>query len=112
MASIRFQTSGRERNDQYFMEKRVLLAIVLSFVVLYGFQAMFPPPKPQPKPAAAQPAAPPAAASSEVNRPVAAEAPPLPAASHSAPLVADASERDVTFENEAVSAVFTTRGGA
>ena len=25
------------------MEKRVLLAIVLSFVVLYGYQAMFPP---------------------------------------------------------------------
>ena len=27
------------------MEKRVLLAIVLSFVVLYGYQAMFPPPE-------------------------------------------------------------------
>ena len=26
------------------MEKRVLLAVILSFVVLYGFQAMFAPP--------------------------------------------------------------------
>ena len=29
-----------------------------------------------------------------------------------APLVADTAERDITFENDAVSAVFTTRGGA
>ena len=35
------------------MEKRVLLAVVLSFVVLYGYQALFPPPKPQPKAGAA-----------------------------------------------------------
>ena len=27
------------------MEKRVLLAVVLSFVVLYGYQALFPPPE-------------------------------------------------------------------
>ena len=31
------------------MEKRVLLAVVLSFVVLYGYQALYPPPKPQPR---------------------------------------------------------------
>ena len=35
------------------MEKRVLLAVVLSFVVLYGYQALYPPPKPQPKAGAA-----------------------------------------------------------
>ena len=28
------------------MEKRVLLAVALSFLVLYGYQALFPPPKP------------------------------------------------------------------
>ena len=28
------------------MEKRVLIAVILSFVVLYGYQAMVPPPKP------------------------------------------------------------------
>jgi hypothetical protein len=26
------------------MEKRVLIAVLLSFLVLYGYQAMFPPP--------------------------------------------------------------------
>ena len=33
------------------MEKRVLLAVILSFLVLYGYQAMFPPPKPPQRPA-------------------------------------------------------------
>ena len=32
------------------MEKRVLLAVFLSFLVLYGYQALFPPPKPRPIP--------------------------------------------------------------
>ncbi len=96
------------------MEKRVLLAVVLSFVVLYGYQAMFPPPKPQPKPAISTgqgatgaPAATPASPTGTT-----AEAPPTtsgpPAA---AALVADTEERDVTFDNDSVSAVFTTRGG-
>lgn len=98
------------------MEKRVLLAVVLSFVVLYGYQAIFPPPKPVtpaaqgPAPAAAgQPAQP-------VNPPIEATtttgvgaAPAQPAA---APLVADAAERDIVIENESVRAIFTTRGGA
>jgi YidC/Oxa1 family membrane protein insertase len=35
------------------MEKRVLLAVFLSFLVLYGYQAIFPPPKPARKPAPA-----------------------------------------------------------
>ena len=29
------------------MEKRVLQAVFLSFLVLYAYQALFPPPKPQ-----------------------------------------------------------------
>src|SRR5258708_33071676 len=32
------------------MERRVLIAVLLSFLVLYGYQALFPPP-PEPKPA-------------------------------------------------------------
>ena len=46
------------------MEKRVLLAVVLSFVVLYGYQAMFPPPEPAipAKTASAPPSADPAGA--------------------------------------------------
>ena len=38
------------------MEKRVLLAVVLSFIVLYGYQAMFPPPDPRLKPRCGSPA--------------------------------------------------------
>jgi YidC/Oxa1 family membrane protein insertase len=98
------------------MEKRVLLAVVLSFVVLYGYQAMFPPPKPQPKPAAATggtAASPPSAA----DAPSGAQALPTPEAPPpsepaAAAIVADTQEREITFENDSVTAVFTTRGGA
>ena len=83
------------------MEKRVLLAVVLSFVVLYGYQAMFPPPKPQPKTAATNPAA-----ANQPAEPVAA----APEATTPAAVVADAEEHDITFENESVSAVFLSRG--
>ena len=103
------------------MEKRVLLAIVLSFIVLYGYQAMFPPPElppadqqqqgqPQdakaaagasPQVEAAQPGAPPSAAAQDAKP----EAPSTPQA-----LVADDAERDIVVENASVRAVFSTRG--
>ena len=96
------------------MEKRVLLAIVLSFVVLYGYQALFPPPElTRPTPVdqaapAASPTTPGGAATPAAPAPVeaaAADAPPV-----ASPLVADAAEREVTFENESVRATFSTRG--
>jgi YidC/Oxa1 family membrane protein insertase len=96
------------------MEKRVLLAVILSFIVVVGYQALFPQPKPEPaKPVAAAPApasAPAGAAaqgSAPTTPPATAEAQPAAAA-----VVADAEERDVTVENDSVRAVFTTRGGA
>jgi YidC/Oxa1 family membrane protein insertase len=105
------------------MEKRVLIAVLLSFIVLYAYQAMFPPPKPATSSGAAAPktstgapttvtsSVPPANASAgSAQSP--AEAPPSPSSSSAAPLVADAAERDITVENPSVSAVFTTRGGA
>jgi YidC/Oxa1 family membrane protein insertase len=97
------------------MQKQFLLAIVLSFLVIYGWQALFPPKRPQP----AQPsqqggpqqvtskpsgtAAPGAqeAAAVEALRPATVEA---------APVVAAAAEQDVVVENSAVRAVFGTRG--
>ena len=103
------------------MEKRVLLAVILSFVVLYAFQALYPPPKPQParpsssaqSPAASPGAAPPAGAAAPAVAP--AQASPQPGAERpapaAAPLVADSAERDITVENAVVQAVFTTRGG-
>src|SRR5215213_8036794 len=95
------------------MEKRVLLAVVLSFIVLYGYQALFMPPKPQPAQEATTPAAPGPDAAKAPAQPVQTptpEAPPVQ--TPAAPVVADTAERDVVFENAAVAAVFTTRGGA
>ncbi len=98
------------------MEKRVLLAVVLSFVVLYGYQALYPPPKPQPKAGAATgapagaPATPTPGPNAEAAQP---ETAPKPVAAPAAEaLVADTEEREIRFENESVTAVFTTRGGA
>ena len=100
------------------MEKRVLLAIVLSFVVLYGYQAMFPPPEPaRPAPVTQTPSAPqgvsagaPAAGATSTGAPTT-DAAPIEQASSASPVVADIAERDVTFENGSVRAVFSTRGG-
>jgi len=102
------------------MEKRVLLAIVLSFIVLYGYQAIFPPPEPQkPAPATQTPATPgpdaqpgPAATTpgAPAAQPPAGDA--VEQAPGAAPVVADTAERDITFENGSVLAIFSTRGGA
>src|SRR5262245_48504261 len=98
------------------MERRVLLAIFLSFLVLYAYQALVV--KPVPKPAngtatseslpaesekpSASPS--PATSSGSADR---ATSPALPPAR---PLVADAAERDVRVETRDVIAVFTNRG--
>src|SRR5262245_54620579 len=99
------------------MERRVLLAIFLSFLVLYVYQALVV--KPVPKPVLApveQPEAghttgpsggppPPASAGSA---PTAATTPPKPSAQA---LVSDTAERDIRVETQDVIAVFTNRGG-
>jgi len=101
------------------MEKRVLLAVVLSFIVVVGFRALMPPPAP--KPAVTAPASAPAsspntaeAATSSIGETPsqAAASPPAPA---SAPLaaatVAESSERDIVVTTNLVRAVFSNRGG-
>jgi YidC/Oxa1 family membrane protein insertase len=101
------------------MEKRLLLAVVLSFIVVFGYNALFLPPEP-PKPAATPSPAAPAAPAAQPGVPPGPGAGPAQGATppaepvpvEAAPVVSDTAERDVTFENEAVSAVFTTRGGA
>ena len=88
------------------MERRVFSAILLSFVVLFGYQMFFAPaetPPPQQR-QAAQPAGGPAAAA---QTPTVASAPPPQMAQ---PLVADALARDVVVETDVVRAVFNTRG--
>ena len=106
------------------MEKRVIVAVVLSFVVLYAYQAMFAP-KPVPRPKAAQTelargsAAPGAGqsaapagrlgASAAATAEVSPAAPPVPAAAIE---VADTEARDIVIETDTVRAVFTNRGAA
>src|SRR2546430_7507151 len=96
------------------MERRVLLAVLLSFVVLYGYQLLFPPP-PEPKPAATgqpgatnpsaggaqqpTPALPPEALSRQV--------PPATAAD-----TADGHARGILGEDPAIPAAISTRGAA
>jgi YidC/Oxa1 family membrane protein insertase len=98
------------------MEKRVLLAVVLSFAVLAAYQAIFPPPKP---PAFQNPAmAPGATASGPASAAPASVGPADQQGAAAAPveapraIVGAAREQDVVVENSAVTAVFTTRGGA
>jgi YidC/Oxa1 family membrane protein insertase len=100
------------------MERRVLLAIFLAFLVLYVWQALFVKPVPKPGQPGAQAAkSAPAtagtqAASAAPQAPLPAEAPAAAAApaTPSATLVGDASEREVRVETRTVIAVFTNRG--
>jgi YidC/Oxa1 family membrane protein insertase len=94
------------------MEKRVLLAIFLSFLVLYVFQALFV--KSVPKPGAAgapkTAQAPVSAPATAAAPPAAAETPAAPSVPAAATLVGDAAEREVRLETPNVIAVFTNRG--
>lgn len=91
-------------------ERRLLLAVALSLLVLTAYQILFPPPRPQPRPGAPTPAAagatPPAAAPDA--RALAPE-PPAPAATP-VPAIADSQERRVEVEGQDVSLAFTNRG--
>jgi YidC/Oxa1 family membrane protein insertase len=89
------------------MEKRVFLAILLSFAVLAIWQTVFPPPPPAPSAAA-----PPPAVQGQVQpgTPVAVAATNTPASPAAVPIVADATVRDIVVETDAVRAVFSTGG--
>ena len=85
------------------MERRVLLAVFLSFLVLFGYQTFIvkpkkptPPPTPAPTPAA----------------PVEAAAPPAPAptAPAAAVLTGESAERRIVIETSRVKATFSNRG--
>jgi YidC/Oxa1 family membrane protein insertase len=97
------------------MERRVLLAIALSFAVLYFYQALFipPPPATNASSAAANSAASVPSAARNVSgvtpRTVTAALPVTPAPV--APVVGDTEEREIVVETDVVRAVFTNRGG-
>ena len=96
------------------MEKRVFLAIFLSFVVLAVYQAFLAPPKPELAGAAAGTTANAAPASTAgaaaAQAPLPAQTTAAPAQPSAAPLVADAAARDIVVETDAIRAVFSTSG--
>jgi YidC/Oxa1 family membrane protein insertase len=91
------------------MERRVLIAVLLSFLVLYGYQALFPPP-PEPKPAQTSKAATaPKASGPAASNPAPSVQGAQPAQQAEA-LTPAAPARDIEIDNADVHAVFTTRG--
>jgi YidC/Oxa1 family membrane protein insertase len=104
------------------MEKRLLVAIFLSFLVLYAYQVFVLKPASEKAkrlaPAAATspgaaPGANPAVGGAGGAAPGSqtAAVSPAPAAAPAAPLVADNVERDIFVETKTVTAVFSNRGG-
>ena len=93
------------------MERRLLLAIVLTFVVLTAYQWLMPSPPPAPtKPPATADAKAPAAQQASPGAepaPAVTTPPPVPAVET---VRADTAERSITVDNGAVRAVFTNRG--
>jgi YidC/Oxa1 family membrane protein insertase len=89
------------------MERRVLLAIALSFGVLFLYQVLVVPPPPQTAAngTATQPIAPLSGNASPQTL-----APPPPALPVAAALVGESAEREVVVETARVRAVFTNRG--
>jgi YidC/Oxa1 family membrane protein insertase len=93
------------------MERRVLLAIFLCFIVLYVWQAVFVKPTPKrPAGAASAPAGAVAAPANGEPAPAPAAAPVEPPASAAAALVGEQQERETRVETDDVAAVFTNRG--
>lgn len=97
------------------MERRVLVAVFLSFLVLYAYQALFVPPPPatqRPAPASAPatpaaqtpPAAPESAPAPVVAQPAAAE--PQPAI-----VLGDTTEHEIVVETATVEATLSNKGG-
>lgn len=94
------------------MERRFFIAILLSFVVLYAYQALFPPP-PTPKPAASSTISSTAASSSQNASPAEAakETVAPQAAVETPPIAGESTEREIVVETSTLQAVLTNRGG-
>ena len=92
------------------MERRFFLAILLSFAVLYGYQALFVPPAPTSPSGTVAPAtgitdeqtktAQPASDQIQTSRPV-----------ETGPVEGDEAEREIVVDTSTVQAVLTNRGG-
>ena len=88
------------------MEKRVIIAVVLSVAVLFGFNFLFRPPEvKKPVPAQTQPGK---GVSPATPQP---QATPAPAAAKPAPEVTEAPAKEITINTDLYTAVISTRGG-
>src|SRR5688572_9909313 len=93
------------------MERRVLLAISLSFLVLFLYQWFLPPPArhdPAGNQTTGQVTPQPGVVSTSRN--MSAEEPPTPLPP-AATVIGEGHERDITIDTARVRAVFTNRGG-
>lgn len=89
------------------MERRVLIALLLSFVVLYGYQTLYPSKPPAKAPTAATPTS---ENGSALSGAAASGAAAESAVAATPALVGESSARDITIDTPHVSAVFTNRG--
>src|SRR5438046_1923037 len=96
------------------MERRVLIAIFLSFLVLYVYQTYVVKPVPKTAKTAADlqngPGVPLPPESTATAQPTSPVQPPVAEAPVAAALVGDTNERDIRVETTDVVAVFTNRG--
>jgi YidC/Oxa1 family membrane protein insertase len=95
------------------MERRVLIAVFLSFLVLYGYQTLFvpPPPATTETPSAAAPGAASPAAENAPATPAPVAQPPAPAVAATPVIVGDAAEREIVVDTATTAATLTNRGG-
>jgi YidC/Oxa1 family membrane protein insertase len=94
------------------MERRLLLAILLTFLVLLGYQWLLP--KPPPLPAQSAGASATAPGAGPTNSPAGPGAAPVAAVPDLPPVqtvLADSAEKTVALDNGLVHAVFSNRGG-
>lgn len=91
------------------MEKRLVIAIVLSIGVLYAYSFIFPTPKPAPPGTAAKQGA--MTSAGVAAAPQGAATLPQPAPQPSAVPPAAASAKEITVDTDLYSAVFSTEGG-
>jgi YidC/Oxa1 family membrane protein insertase len=96
------------------MERRVLLAISLSFLVLFLYQSFLAPPPPSPPPVdASAPTAATGASGATAPPPASAAAPvaaPSPPTAPTETVIGDTSARSITIDTARVRAVFSNRG--
>ena len=95
------------------MERRVFIAVLLSFVVLYSYQTYFAPPPPETgkPPAASSSTGAPSTGAKTAASAAPAAVPATPAEPEVKALVGDAQAREITVETSVARVVFTNRGG-